>query len=157
MFRVVSHSHVGNGSPVETVVLAHDERHLRRKVLSLASGMQIMLDFPEPVSLSDGDFLILEDGRQVRVIAAEEELYAVTPRDRLHLCELAWHLGNRHLPAQIEEARIVIQRDRIIRSMLEGLGASVAEISGPFHPMRGAYHGEHSHSHSNRSEDHHEH
>ena len=83
----------------------------------------------------------------VEVIAVEELLYEVTPKDRLHLVELAWYLGNRHLPAQIEEARILILRDHVIRDMLAGLGASVREISEPFHPLRGAYHGHHHHGH----------
>ena len=55
--------------------------------------------------------------------------------------QLAWHIGNRHLPAQIEETRILIRRDRIIRHMLETLGATITDVSEPFHPEHGAYHG----------------
>ena len=31
--------------------------------------------------------------------------------------------------------------------MLEGLGATVSEVSEPFHPVRGAYSGGHAHGH----------
>ena len=41
----------------------------------------------------------------------------------MHLAELAWHIGNRHLAAAIEAERILILRDHVIRAMLEGLGA----------------------------------
>jgi len=97
--------------------------------------------------LVHGDLLLTETGETIEVIAAKELLYEVTPRDSLHLVELAWHLGNRHLPAQIEEARILILRDHVIRNMLTGLDAAVREISEPFHPLRGAYHGLHRHRH----------
>jgi urease accessory protein len=126
--------------PVDVVILAHHERHLRRKLLHLAHGDMVMLDLKEPVHLEHGDLLELEDGNVVEVIAGEELLYEITGRDRLHLTEIAWHLGNRHLAAQIEEERILILRDHVIRTMLLGLGAGVTEISEPFEPLHGAYH-----------------
>jgi urease accessory protein len=86
----------------------------------------------------------MEDGRVAEVIAAEEELMDVRARNNAHLMQLAWHIGNRHLPAQIEDTRILIRRDRIIRQMLETLGATVTDVSEPFHPEHGAYH---SHAH----------
>ncbi|WP_421581585.1 urease accessory protein UreE [Shinella sp. M31] len=136
----------GDRLPIDVVVLAHDQRHLRRKLLHMQHDDVVMLDLKAPVLLSHGDLLLTETGETIEVIAAEELLYEVTPRDSLHLVELAWHLGNRHLSAQIEEARILILRDHVIRDMLTGLGAAVREISEPFHPLRGAYHG-HAHHH----------
>jgi urease accessory protein len=149
MLRVVSHNHAGRyrGTPFDTVVLAHDERHLRRKVLTLQHGEQVLVDLPEAIAFRHGDVLVLEDGRMAEIVAAAEELYEVMPRDRLHLVELAWHLGNRHLAAEIREDRILIQRDHIIKAMLEGLGARVSEISGSFQPLKGAYHSGSGHSH----------
>jgi len=133
-------------TPIDVVILTHDQRHVRRKLLHMQHDDVVMLDLKAPVLLAHGDLILTETGETIEVIAAEELLYEVTPRDRLHLVELAWHLGNRHLPAQIEEARILILRDHVIRDMLTGLGASVREISEPFHPLRGAYHG-HGHHH----------
>ena len=60
--------------------------------------------------------------------------------DAQHLVTLAWHIGNRHLPAQIDGARILLRRDRIIRVMLEQLGAKVSDVTEPFTPAHGAYH-----------------
>ncbi len=130
----------------DTAVLAHDERHLRRKTIALARGDRLLVDFAETVVLEGGDVLVLGDGRHAEIVAAEEELYDIRGRDRLHVSELAWHIGNRHLAAQIEEDRIVIMRDHVIRAMLEGLGAQVREIAEPFSPLRGAYSG-HRHAH----------
>ena len=151
MQRITAYHHAGviTDPPVDTIALPHDLRHLRRKVLHLTNGEMVMLDLKEPVLLAEGDRLILEDGSNVAIAAAPEKLFEITARDRLHLTELAWHLGNRHLSAQIEEERILILRDHVIRKMLEGLSATVGEVEEPFHPVRGAYHahGGHSHGH----------
>jgi urease accessory protein len=160
--EILTHDSGANRTPIDVVVLAHDQRHVRRKLLHMQHDDVVMLDLKEPVQLAHGDLLLTETGETIEVIAAEEALYEVTPKNRLHLVELAWHLGNRHLPAQIEEARILILRDHVIRDMLTGLGASVREISEPFHPVRGAYHGSghghgHSHGHDHGHHHHHDH
>ncbi len=127
-------------TPFDIVVLDADERHIRRKRITLQHGDEILVDFEKAVKLEHGDCLVLEDGRMAEVIAAEEELMEVKGRDHAHLVQLAWHIGNRHLPAQIEETRILVRRDKVIRHMLETLGAAVADVSEPFHPEHGAYH-----------------
>lgn len=148
--------------PRPQVVLAHDERHLRRKVIALTDGSRVLVDLPEPVALAAGDALVLEDGDVVIIGAAEEELLEVTARDPVHLTELAWHIGNRHLPAAISADRILILRDHVIRAMLEGLGAGVRDVVAGFEPVRGAYSGQahghghgHSHDHDGEHADHH--
>lgn len=140
---------------LHTIALAHDQRHLRRKLLHLDNDDVVMLDLKEAVMLADGDLLVLDTGEHVRIAAIPEALYDIRPRDPLHLIELAWHLGNRHLAAEIRQDRILIQRDTVIKAMLEGLGATVAEITEPFQPMRGAYHGGHSHGHGHSHGGHH--
>jgi urease accessory protein len=137
-----------SATPVDVVVLTHDERHLRRKLLHMAHDDVVMLDLREPVVLEHGDLLVLEgDAGYVEIIAAEEPLLEIKARDRLHQIELAWHLGNRHLAAQFEEGRILIERDHVIKAMLEGLGAAVTEVTEPFSPLHGAYHSHGGHDH----------
>jgi urease accessory protein len=142
-----------SATPLDVVVLTHNERHLRRKLLHMVHDDVVMVDLKEPVVLEHGDLLVLEDDAgYIEIIAAEEPLLEITPRDRQHQIELAWHLGNRHLAAQFEDDRILIERDHVIKAMLQGLGATVTEVSEPFHPLHGAYHshadhGHHSHGH----------
>jgi urease accessory protein len=148
----------GSGpTPYDHATLDHEERHLRRRVIELAGGDKILVDLPEAVQLDDGDVLVLEDGRGAKIIAAEEPVYDIRPRDPLHLTELAWHIGNRHLAAQIEPDRILILRDHVIKAMLEGLGATVTDVSEPFSPLRGAYSGGHSHGHAHHHDHGHHH
>lgn len=165
MPRVVSVLRAGDVAaglppPFDVVTLLHDERHLRRKVIELVHGDKVFVDLPEPVVLAERDRLVLEDGRTVEVFATDEALYEIVARDAIHLTELAWHIGNRHLPAEIDAARILIQRDHVIRTMLEGLGATVREVSAPFHPVHGAYAGHghsHGHDHHHHGDHHHDH
>ena len=155
MYRVTAHipAALAKPAPFDTLTLAHDERRLRRKLLTLPRGGEVMLDFSEPVTLGHGDLLELEDGRFVGIRAADEPVYEIRGRDSAHIARLAWHIGNRHLPAQIEKNRILIARDRIIRDMLVGLGATVAETVDHFSPEHGAYahdHGSGGHALLNR-------
>lgn len=154
--RAISVAHAGSTSSAVAgrAVLAHDERHLRRRAVELVDGGKVLVDLLEPVTLSDGDRLVLEDGRQIEIGAAPEELYDIRAQDAVHLAELAWHIGNRHLAAAISAERILILRDHVIRDMLEGLGATVSDIVEPFSPVRGAYSG-HGHGHDHHRPDHH--
>ena len=138
------------GTPFDLVTLEHDERRLRRKLLRLVHGDEVLVDFPQTITLEHGSALQLEDGRLVEVIAAEELLYEVRGRDTAHLVRLAWHIGNRHTSAQLEEGRILIKRDHVLKTMLEGLGASIINVTEPFFAEHGAYHshGDAGHSHA---------
>ncbi|UXM95802.1 urease accessory protein UreE [Bartonella sp. HY329] len=129
--------------------LDHEERHLRRKLLHFDNGDMIMVDLKESVQLHDGSLLQAESGEFFRICAKSEPLYEARAKNPLHLLQLAWHLGNRHLSVEIFKDRITLLRDHVIRAMLEGLGATVREIEAPFQPLHGAYH-EHSGGHGSR-------
>jgi urease accessory protein len=139
------HPHL-HGAPTDRVTLTYDARFLRRKVLEADSGERFLVDLPQTTSLDHGDALELDDGRLIGIVAAPEPLLEVAGPD---LTRLAWHVGNRHTPCQIGPGWLRIQRDRVIRDMLERLGARVTEIEAPFTPEGGAYgHGRtHGHSH----------
>ncbi len=130
----------------DTIELTYDGRFLRRKVLTTTRGTRFLVDLAHTTSLDHGDAFELEDGRFVEVVAADEELLEVTGAD---LVRIAWHVGNRHTPCQIETDRLLIQRDHVIWKMLHLIGAEVREISEPFRPEGGAYgHGRtHGHVH----------
>lgn len=127
------------------VTLTYDARFLRRKVLTTAHGERFLVDLPHTTSLNHGDAFELADGRMIEVIAAKEDLLEITGDN---LTRLAWHIGNRHTPCQIEPHRLLIQRDHVLRDMLEKLGASLRDINEPFSPEGGAYGYGRTHSHA---------
>src|SRR3569623_1861396 len=107
----------GKGKAFAQLTLPSDQRRLRRKVLAV-KGEEVLVDFAEP-------------------------LLEVTPKGAEHLAQLAWHIGNRHMAAQIEKKRSLVPRDHVAKGMLVGLGAEVREVTEPFLPMQGAYHAPH--------------
>jgi urease accessory protein len=117
------------------VVLGYDERFLRRKRLVMASGDAFLVDLTETTNLLAGDAFELDDGRLVEIAAAEEPVLVI----KGDLVRLAWHIGNRHTPCQIEADRLVIRADHVLAEMLRGLGATVTETQAPFTPEGGAY------------------
>jgi len=144
--------------PADTITLDETARHRRRMKMVSDNGIEFLLDLAEARLLRHGDGLMLDDGRVIEVHAEPEALYEVRASDARHLLALAWQIGNRHLAAQILPDRILIRRDHVIREMLEGLGASVAETSAPFDPEGGAYGGAHAaHDHGDGHHHHHDH
>ena len=66
----------GKGKPFAQLVLTSDQRRLRRKVLSV-NGDEVLVDFPEAVTLEHFGGLLLEDGRVVEIVAAPEPLLEI--------------------------------------------------------------------------------
>lgn len=133
----IIHSHVQH--PADTITLDETARFRRRFKFTSDSGIEFLLDLPEARLLRHGEGIELENGKIIEVIAQPEALYEITAKNTRHLLSLAWQIGNRHLAAQISEDKILIRQDHVIKDMLEGLGASVAEIEASFDPEGGAY------------------
>ncbi len=142
--EVVRSGHWPMQDRIDTVTLLFDDRYRRRLRMLGDGGLDFLLDLAEPVVLRGGDGLRLEEGGFVEVKAAEENLVEIRGRDAASFARLAWHLGNRHLPAQIDADRILIRDDHVIVDMLKGLGAEVRAVQAPFDPEGGAY-GQHNH------------
>jgi urease accessory protein len=111
-----------------------------------------MLDLSEVRVLVEGDALVLASGLVVVVEAMPEPLLEIRAHDVAHLARLAWHIGNRHVAAELNAERILIRDDDVLADMLRGLGAVVTPVTAPFNPEHGAYHShgpsdEHQHEH----------
>lgn len=138
MIRAVEVVH-RHGTPAGVVILNYDDRFRRRIVLTCEDGFAFLLDLPKVMELRDGNDLLLDDGRHVRVRAANEPLMKATALDPHHLLRTAWHVGNRHLPCEIHVDHLILRFDHVIVEMLELLGATVEKFEGPFNPESGAY------------------
>lgn len=150
------------GDTTDGVVLDYEDRHRRRMVLKTERGAEFLLDLAEVPDLRDGDALELSSGEIVAVHAAPESLMEIHGQDALHLARLAWHIGNRHLAAEIREDALRIRADHVIEVMVRGLGGEVAHVKAPFNPEGGAYDNSvvvtgHSHGHSHSHDHDHEH
>jgi urease accessory protein len=133
-------------SAVDRVVLDSGDRHRRRAALTGERGTALLMDWPHPVMLRDGDGLVLDGGAIVQVIGVPEPLIEIGARTSLALVRVAWHLGNRHTDVQISGDRLRIRHDHVLEAMAAGLGATITPVEAPFDPEGGAPHG-HGHDH----------
>ena len=146
-----------------SVLLPFDERKKSRLKTQTDSGEALGFMLPRGQILRDGTLLKDELGRIIEVKAAQENVSVVVSENPHLLLRAAYHLGNRHVPLQIDNHRLLYQHDHVLDEMVIGLGLTVAVQQQPFEPEDGAYapgtghsHG-HSHSHDHDHEHHHEH
>ena len=129
--------HPGQWSHAEDkVTLDYDSRFLRRKRITTDSGASVMVDLAETTGLMPGDALRLASGRLIEIAAADEPVVLIKGPN---LARLAWHIGNRHTPCQVEPAHLLIRRDHVLEAMLAQLGAEITFALLPFRPEGGAY------------------
>ncbi len=129
------------------LVLPFELRQKSRLRTTVAGGEEIGLFLERGTVLRDGECLQADDGRVVRVVAADEDLYEVRCADADALARAAYHLGNRHTPVQVGTGRLRFAADDVLAGMLRGLGALVTPVRAPFEPEAGAYAaGHHAHS-----------
>jgi urease accessory protein len=123
-----------------TVTLGYADRCRRRIQMTDDKGSGFLLSLQRAVRLSDGDGLELEQGGYLRVVAGPEPLIEAKAKNAQHLAKLAWHIGNRHVPAEIVDGfHLRIVADSVLEAMLHQLGAEVRRIEAPFAPEGGAY------------------
>jgi urease accessory protein len=134
---------------VESVELSFDQREKSRVRVTMANGEEIGIQLKVGTVLSHGDKLALQDGRIVEVIAANEVLHEVRSSNATQLARIAYHVGNRHVPLQVEEDHLLMLPDHVLRAMVGGLGGTVREVCRGFQPESGAY----GHSHVHHSHD----
>jgi urease accessory protein len=148
------------GHVVDTLILPFAQRQVQQGFLFGIKGTCVEVDLAEPVALRTDDALVLDDGGIVEIVAEAEPLIEARAPDLAALARLAWHLGDRHVPVQILERRLRLRRDAAIETLLEGLGAKLANIDAPFEPEGGAYAtaaGDHGHDHHHDHDHHHGH
>ncbi len=150
---VVRKAAVKQDRVVETLTLDHEDRNRRRVALKGDGGQDILLDLDKPTALNDGDAVKLEDGSLVLIKAAAQKLIEITAENPLRLARVAWHIGNRHTPAEITATAIYIEHDHVLAEMVRGQGCAMADVERPFQPERGAY----DHDHADCGHDHHGH
>jgi urease accessory protein len=133
----------------ESIKLTFDQREKSRLRAETMGGEELGLQLKIGTILSHGDKLLLSDGRVVEVMAAEEKLHEVRAASSTQLARIAYHVGNRHVPLQVNDDHLLMLPDHVLKAMVEGLGGTVSEVTRAFQPESGAY----GHSHVHHSHD----
>ena len=120
----------------DTITLTYDQRFIRRKKLVSDNNFRFLVNLSETVSLKKNDGFLLDNGSIILIKSAEEELLEITSNN---LMKITWHIGNRHIPCQIENDRLLIQVDKVIENLIIKLGGHVKKVKEEFNPEGGAY------------------
>ena len=126
----------GVASHKDFIELSYEERFLRRKKLISYNGIEFLVDLKNTISLKKDDMFKLDSGLLINVRYKIEELLEIKGNNLMHLI---WHIGNRHIPCQIEENRILIQNDKVIEEMILRLNGQTKVVLEAFDPEGGAY------------------
>ena len=137
-----------------SLTLPFEKRQKSRLRVSLDNNQEAALMLERGTVLRHGELLRADNGLIVEVRAADEEVAVISTKDIFLLARACYHLGNRHVPLQIGEGWLRIQRDHVLEEMVQSLGLLVRHELAPFEPESGAYswNSSHSHSHSHKTE-----
>ena len=156
-------AHESNGETL-VIELPYDIRKRSRIHAQTTCGREAGLFLERGNILKAGDLLISESGELIRIKAAEEAVSTVSSNDAMILLKAAYHLGNRHVPLEIDFDeqgihRLRFQEDYVLDDMVRQLGAKLTHENAAFHPESGAYgsHGKIAGGHHHHADDEHEH
>ena len=121
---------------VDTISFSYEERFMRRINLVSDKGHEFLVDLDEMKSVLSNQAFKLQSGKLITIKSKKENLIEIKSEN---LNKLIWHIGNRHIPCQIEATRILIQNDHIIEDMVRRLGGKTKSVVEQFNPEGGAY------------------
>ena len=157
-----------------TVELDWDVRQKSRFDATDSLGRTLGVFLPRGTAVRGGDVLVAEDGSLVQVRAAPQAVLRITHCSNhgtpFDLIRAAYHLGNRHVPIELQPDHLKIEPDHVLADMLRSMHMTVVEADLPFEPEGGAYgghvtndghshhhHGAHPHGHGHSHEHEHGH
>lgn len=140
-----------------TLKLPFELRQRSRLKVTLDDGRQAGLFLERGDVLRGGDCLLAEDNTIIQVQADDETVSMVQSNDSLLLARACYHLGNRHVPLQIENNYLFYLHDHVLDDMLKQLGLRVNTTQAPFEPESGAYGGSGGSGSSHNHDDSHSH
>ena len=141
-----------------TLTLDWDTRQKSRFDATDSQGRSLGVFLPRGAVVRGGDVLVAEDGSLIRVEAAPQSVLRIaactehgSPFD---LTRAAYHLGNRHVPIELQPDHLKIEPDHVLADMLRAMHMTVVPVSESFEPENGAYgdHGATSHRHGHSHE-----
>ena len=157
-----------------TVELDWDVRQKSRFDATDSTGRALGVFLPRGTLVRGGDVLVAEDGSLIRVVAAPQEVLRITACTEhgspFDLTRAAYHLGNRHVPIELQPDHLKIEPDHVLADMLRAMHMTVVTVQEAFEPEGGAYssqghahtahahaghtQGAHSHDHAHGTHDH---
>ncbi len=131
-----------DGIPDGVLRLTADQRRHVRRIYRLESGESVKLELTRGLILKPKAWVTPPDQDQwIQIQAQPEPVLVVKSTDPLTLLRAAYHLGNRHVPLEINPESLKLEPDPVLKHLLtDHLRVQVTEGIAPFEPDPGAYH-----------------
>ena len=143
------------------ITLDWDTRQKSRFEATDSKGQTVGVFLPRGQVVRGHDLLVGEDGSFVRVQAAEQPVLKITHCPHhgtlFDLTRAAYHLGNRHVPIELQADHLKIEPDHVLKEMLESMHLIVHAVEESFEPENGAYGAHHSNHSYHADHAHHSH
>jgi urease accessory protein len=143
------------------ITLDWDTRQKSRFEATDSKGQTVGVFLPRGQVVRGHDLLVGEDGSFVRVQAAEQPVLKITHCPHhgtlFDLTRAAYHLGNRHVPIELQADHLKIEPDHVLKEMLESMHLIVHAVEESFEPENGAYGAHHSNHSDHADHAHHSH
>jgi urease accessory protein len=151
-----------------TLTLDWDTRQKSRFDCTDSQERRIGVFLPRGTVIRGGDVLLTQCSQFIQVVAAPQAVLRITPCAQhgspFDLVRAAYHLGNRHVPIELQPTHLHIEPDHVLADMLRMMHLTVTSVQAPFEPESGAYASNHmqghdqahgqAHSHGPHSHDH---
>ena len=148
-----------------SVMIDWDTRQKSRFEATDSLGRPLAVFLPRGTVVRGGDVLVAEDGSLIRVEAAPQAVLRINaaPNASPHwaLMRAAYHLGNRHVPIELQADHLKIEPDHVLADLMRQMGMEVQEVQAAFEPEAGAYGDsallghDHGHGHDGHHHNHH--
>ena len=106
----------------EKVYLESSDLVKRIQRVKTDHGREIGIRLSESRELNAGDVLYMDEKNIILIEVFPDDVIVIEPRNMNEMGTIAHQLGNRHLPAQFEEDKMLVQYDYLVEELLEELG-----------------------------------
>ena len=134
-----------------TVTLDWDVRQKSRFETTDSNGRSVGVFLQRGQVVRGSDVLVADDGSLIKVEAAPQTLMRISActvhGSPFDLTRAAYHLGNRHVPIELQPDHLKIEPDTVLAEMLSAMHLIVNTVEEAFEPEGGAYSSHHGHSH----------
>lgn len=110
------------GTHKEKVYLESSDLVKRIQRVKTDHGREIGIRLSESRELNAGDILYMDEKNIILIEVFPDDVIVIEPRNMNEMGTIAHQLGNRHLPAQFEEDKMLVQYDYLVEELLEELG-----------------------------------
>lgn len=108
-----------DGFHIETICLNSED--LLKRILRVKSdhNREYGISLEKGQNLKDGDLLYKDDNKLIVVKVNGEDVLIIKPSNITEMGIIAHDLGNRHLQAQFEDGKMIVQYDSLVEKKLK--------------------------------------